>query len=277
MHREALRFLWSAALTLKLLSAWKGRRRRGATAAVDISEKAGIRYLHLGSDTVQSAMRLADPDHLELAYTRTMMAFLLFKPDPSMITSVGLGGGSINKWMYRHLADARQTVLEINPQVIATARQQFHVPQEDERLHIIEADAAQWIAEHPDSADVVLIDGYDGEALVEALATVEFYQAAAQTLVRDGVLVVNLWGSDRRFDDNLHRIETAFEGRVTCVPALQKGNIIVFAFRRTPAGLRWDELRERARLLEERYDLEFIRFVEAMKRLNPHTEKRLLI
>jgi hypothetical protein len=59
--------------------------------------------------------------------------------------------------------------------------------------------------------------------------------------------------------------------------ALQKGNIIVLAFKRRPVRLRWDELRERARTLEACYGLEFLRFLEAMKRLNPHTDKRLLI
>ena len=89
--------------------------------------------------------------------------------------------------------------------------------------------------------------------------------------------MVNLWGSDRRFDEYLQRIEGAFEGQVVCVPALQKGNIIVLAFKRSPAQLRWDELRDKARALEAAYGLEFLRFVEVLKRLNPHTDKRLLI
>jgi len=34
---------------------------------------------------------------------------------------------------------------------------------------------------------------------------------------------------------------------------------------------------DRARELEAAYGLEFLRFVEVLKRLNPHTEKRLLV
>jgi spermidine synthase len=262
---------------LKLLNSWRGRRRQAADAGVEISEEGGIRYLHLGSSTIQSGMRLDQPDELVLAYTRSMMAFLLFVGEPKTVVSIGLGGGSVNKWIYRRFAQTRQTVLELNPRVIAVARQHFHLPPDDERLQVVEGDGARWVADHPDSTDVILVDGYDGDAQVEELATQQFYAAAARALVRDGVLVVNLWGSSRSFDDYLHRIELAFEGRVTCVPALQKGNIIVLGFRRAPAHLRWDELRERARLLEARYGLEFVRFVEVLKRLNPHTEKRLLI
>jgi len=258
---------------LKLLQGFRNRRQVGADASVEISEQDGVRYLHLGSSTIQSGMRLSDPDDLALSYTRSMMAFLLFVPEPQRILSVGLGGGSVNKWMYRKFPAATQVVLELNPRVIAAARQYFHLPPDDERLRVIQGDGAQWIAEHPDSADVVLVDGYDGQSQVEELTTLEFYRTAARALRRDGVLVVNLWGSDRKFDDNLQRIE----GQVACVPAQQKGNIIVLAFRRRPAQSRWDELRDRARLLEARYGLEFLRFVEVMKRLNPHTEKRLLI
>ena len=89
--------------------------------------------------------------------------------------------------------------------------------------------------------------------------------------------MVNLWGNDRRFDDYLKRIEGAFEGQVCCIPAAQRGNIIVLAFKSQPVATRWDELRERARLLEEQFGVEFAEFVEAMKRLNPHTSRRLII
>jgi spermidine synthase len=262
---------------LKLWNGLRSSRRTGVDASVEISEQDGIRYLHLGSDTIQSGMRLSDPDELALSYTRSMMAFLLFVPEPQRVVSVGLGGGSVNKWMYRHFSHATQVALELNPRVIAAARRYFHLPSDDERFQVIQADGARWVGEHPDSADVVLVDGYDGESQVEALATPEFYAGAARALRREGVLVVNLWGSDRRFDEYLQRIEAAFEGQVACVPALQKGNIIVLAFKRRPLQLRWDDLRERARMLEARYGLEFLRFLEVMKRLNPHTDKRLLI
>ena len=262
---------------MKLWKGSGGRRRNGADATVEISEKEGIRYLHLGSDTIQSGMRLTQPDELVLAYTRSMMAVLLFVSEPQRVVSVGLGGGSVNKWMYRHFPHALQVVLELNPAVIAAARQYFHLPSDDERLQVLHAEGALWVRQHRDSADVILVDGYDGESQVEELATAEFYSAVSAALRRDGVLVVNLWGSDTRFDDYLRRIEAAFDGQVACVPALQKGNIIVLAFKRRPTQLRWDDLREQARMLEARYGLEFLRFVEVMKRLNPHTEKRLLI
>ena len=262
---------------MKLWKSWRGARRNGVSTHVEISEEDGIRYLHLGTDTIQSGMRVSAPDELVLAYTRSMMSFLLFTAEPSRVVTIGLGGGSVNKWIYRHFPKSRQLAVELNPQVIDIARRYFCVPDDNERFAIVQADGAQWIGEHADSAELILVDGYDGVALVDELSTAEFYGGCARALSSHGVLVVNLWGSDRRYGENLQRIEGAFDGQVVCVPALQKGNIIVLAFKRSPARLRWDELRDRARELEAAYGLEFLRFVEVLKRLNPHTEKRLLV
>jgi spermidine synthase len=262
---------------VKLWSSLTRPRAGGAAGNVQISEKSGVRYLHLGSSTIQSGMRLAAPDELVLSYTRSMMSFMLFLPEPERIITIGLGGGSVNKWFYRFLPRSRQVAVELNAHVIAVARQYFQVPPNDERFHIIQADGAQWIGNQPESADVILVDGYDGVAQAEELATPDFYAACARALRTSGVLVVNLWGSDRSYADYLQRIEAAFDGQVVCVPALQKSNIIVLGFKRCPAELRWDELRERAKQLEAAYGLEFVRFVEVMKQLNPHTDKRLLI
>jgi spermidine synthase len=142
---------------------------------------------------------------------------------------------------------------------------------------VVEADGADWIASHPGSADAILVDGYTGKAQAGELATDEFYAMAGEALTREGVLVVNLWGSERQFDLNLQRIERAFGGKVCLLPAEQRGNIVVFAFRRRPPHTRWDELHRAAAQLEAQTGLEFPRFVEGLRKLNPHDGRRLWI
>ena len=253
------------------------RRPAGAGDEVQISEQDGVRYLHLGSDTVQSGMRLADPTELVLSYTRSMLAFLLFAPPPRRLVNVGLGGGSLTKWIHRHLPETQQVVIELNPKVIACARSHFHLPPDDARLRVLQGDGAAWVAQHPDCCEVILVDGYDGIAQATELATREFYANAARALHPDGILVVNLWGNDRRFDEYLQRIEAAFDGQVCCLPAAQRGNIAVLAFRSKPVATRWDELRDQARRLQSRYAIEFPDLVGSMRQLNPHTSRRLLV
>ena len=59
-----------------------------------VCETATTRALHFDIAETQSCMLIGDPDALALEYTRTMMGFLLFNPEPRQITMIGLGGGS---------------------------------------------------------------------------------------------------------------------------------------------------------------------------------------
>ena len=110
---------------------------------VDISEEAGVRYLHFGSEWIQGAMRIARPWALELDYTREMMASLLLRAEPAWPRSVlliGLGAASLTKFLYRHRPQAKLTVVEIEPSVVAAAQQFFKLPEDPKRLKIEIAD-----------------------------------------------------------------------------------------------------------------------------------------
>ncbi len=102
------------------------------------------RFLHFDLDAVQSAMDLRQPDRLCLAYTRKMMAFLLFNRAPKRILLLGLGGGSLAKFCYRHLPTAAFTAVEVNDHVLAL-RDEFCVPADDERFRVIHGDGASYV------------------------------------------------------------------------------------------------------------------------------------
>lgn len=244
---------------------------------IDVSECDGVRTLHLGSTAIQSAMRIAKPDHLELAYTRAMMAFLLFKPEPSEILMVGLGGGSLAKFVHQYMDGAKTVVVEISPKVVTVARHLFHLPEDDERLSVIIEDGAAYLPGRKSIADIVMIDAYDGHAQPELLTTRLFYAHAREALKEEGILVVNLWGSDKHFSTYLSRIEEAFDNLVLCLPTEKRGNIIVFGFKSYIGNFDWQMLKAAAKILSSRYGLEFADFVEGLKKMNRHTEKKLLL
>jgi spermidine synthase len=262
---------------MNFFARWRLRKPAPDADSVYVTERFGVRSLHIGSDTIQSSMRLARPNDLELAYTRSMMAFLLFRPPPRRVLMVGLGGGSLAKFVYHRFPDAVIEVLEINPQVVAVARRLFGLPASDARLTVRVCDAAEYIAAGADGFDAILVDGYDGDSQVVELATTAFYNACRRRLEPGGVLVVNLWGSDRQFDEYLARVEAVFPGGTLCLPAEKPGNVIVFGFRDPPPALRWDELEQSAAALEPRYALEFGRFVRGLRKMNRHDAERLYI
>ena len=190
---------------------------------------------------------------------------------------MGLGGGSLTKFIYHRLPQARIVAVEVNPRVVEVARQYFLVPPDDERLKIVVADGAEYLKKDNLRADVMVIDGYDAESQVEALSTPVFYRDCARVLGEAGLLVVNLWGGDRNFSTCVDRLAKAFDGLVACLPAGRPGNIAAFAFKRSPGRPTWQELRARGEQLESIYGLEFTRFVQELAVMNPHDNERLLL
>ena len=247
---------------------WLWRKTTGGDDEVYLTERFGVRSLHIGSDTIQSSMRIARPNDLELAYTRSMMAFLLFNEHPARIFMIGLGGGSLAKFIYHRMPEARLDVIEVNPRVLAIARSSFHVPADNERFAVRLGDGAEWVARAGPPVDAIVVDGYDGASQVAELSTPLFYETCRRRLASGGVLVVNLWGNDRRFDQFLRRIESAFPAATLCLPAERPGNVIVFGFRDSPGSAQWAALSEKARALEARYGLEFGRFVHGLQKMN---------
>ena len=252
---------------MRLFSRQRAQARSGFDP-VEVSEKGGVRYLHLGGAAVQSAMRIRDPFALELEYTRAMMAFLLFHPAPREAALIGLGGGSLAKYIHRRLPECRLAAVDLNPEVIAAARAYFLLPADDERLTVIEGDGAAFVEAQPDSRDVLLVDAYDARRIVEALASEAFYRSCRAHLRPGGVAVFNLWGSEDRFGLYLHRINEAFSHHTLILPAEKKSNIIVFGFKPPLPETGFQPLAERARELARRLDLEFPGFLDRMRTCN---------
>ena len=245
------------------------RQTRGEShAQAEISEKKGIRYLHLGGIAVQSAMRIRDPYALELEYTRAMMAFLLFRPAPKHVALIGLGGGSLAKFIHRHLPETRLTALEVNPEVVAAARSYFHLPENDRRLNVVVGDGARYVHEQGKDLDVLLVDGYDANRIVDVLSTPDFYAACRAALAPGGVAVFNLWGNDRLYDLYHERIAQTFDDQVLKLPAEKKGNIQLFAFKPPLPDLRLTSLATAASEIQADLGLEMPAFVERLGQYN---------
>jgi spermidine synthase len=248
--------------------------------SVDISENAGVRNLHFGSEWIQGAMRIARPWSLELAYTREMMAGLLLRPLdlwPRHALLIGLGAGSLAKFIYRHLPDCRITVVEINPQVEFIARQYFKLPDDPRRLDVVIACGADYMLGGDRRFDMMLIDGYDPEARAGVLDTEPFYQACRARLSNKGICSVNLLGRNKRFASSIERIRSAFDDRVAVFPSCDSGNTIAFATGGEPVDVSLNELRSRATQLKKETRLDLLPTISRLQLAHPLPDGRLRI
>lgn len=248
--------------------------------SIDISEEAGVRYLHFGSSWVQGAMRIARPWALELAYTREMMAGLILHPDdgwPRNALLIGMGAASLPKFIYRNLPACRMTVVEIQPGVVAAARQFFKLPDDPARLEVVIDDGADFVAQNGPHYDLILSDGFGPDARPGRLDRVDFYAACRQRLAPNGLFVCNLLGRSRGFQASVERIRAAFERRTLVFPSGDSGNTIAFATTGDRIALTPDEARERARKLKADTGLDLLPTVSRLQLAVPTAAGRWVL
>lgn len=223
------------------------------------------RFLHFDFDAVQSVMDLRRPERLCLAYTRKMMAFLLFNRLPRRILLLGLGGGSLARFCYRYLPRSALTAIELNEHVLSL-REEFCVPADDGRFRVIHTDGAKYVAQLSTYKDVILADACDRAGIAPEMNDTRFYRNVFRSLAPGGVLVANLCGGSGSRNAHLLRIHQVFEDRWLALPVHVDGNLIVFAFRDAAPAAPFAELVAAAPGLRREFGLDFPMYVQRIAR-----------
>lgn len=219
--------------------------------------------LYFDGRNVQSSMRVDDPNALAFGYTRAMMGFLLFQPAPRDILIVGLGGGSLSKYCYHELPDCTVTTVELSAAVIGL-RDEFAIPADNARFRVIHADAALYMRNQSETADVILLDGYAPHGLPAELMSQTFYNDCFRTLRPGGVLSANLWGADIKLRACFARIRHSFEARLLHVKSETSNNDIAFGLKQIELP-KWADLQARARHLQRETGMNFTDLLDGLR------------
>ncbi|MDR0458389.1 MAG: spermidine synthase [Burkholderiaceae bacterium] len=237
---------------------------------VNLSEYDGVRYLHLGSQWVQGAMRIAAPFDLELEYVQRMMAWLLFMTPESVpgrhAMQLGLGAGAITRFCYKKLS-MTCTAVELNPRVADVCRAWFKLPAEGPQLRVLIADAGREIqqAEWLGTVDALAVDLYDSDAAAPVIGSAAFYADCQRILASDGVMTVNLFGRAENFERSLAHICAAFGARaVWRFKPTREDNTVVLAQRTAQRPAR-DVLQARAEAIEARWGLPASKWLRVLR------------
>jgi len=248
---------------------------------VTFSESGGIRYLHFGSELIQGAMRIRDPQEIYLEYNQQMMAWLLFlETKPGMrVAQLGLGTGALTKFTHHYCPAVKSTVVELNPAVIVSARTMFNVPDDDRRLETIQVDAKQFVKnrKYRNTFDAVQVDLYDAICDGPSASTLDFYKGCFEILKSPGVLTVNLFSRHKSFDINLQNICEAFDNRVLLFPESHDCNVVAIAFKGPQLEAEWRDVTARAKLIREQTYLPTNKWVSGLSRENARQESKLSI
>lgn len=242
---------------------------------LEIVERNGVRSLHFGTLSRQSSMSLTDPEQLVLAYVRAMTAWLLFKDTVDEVLIVGLGGGSLAKFLLHHFPDCRLCAVEYRKSVVKIARSHFGLPL-DNRLKVIIDDGGHFIRQRTETLrekfSLIFLDAFDEEGMATSLRNIAFFDACRNILKPDGILVINLWTTDKPlYASCFDWLDSAFNSKILFLPVRDKGNSIGFAFNKGNPVYELNQLRNRAIALEHLYRIEFPSFLKDICRQNAST------
>jgi spermidine synthase len=233
---------------------------------IRITEEHGVRFLEFGGHWIQGAMRIDEPWALELEYAQAMMLPLLLKPAawPRTVLQVGLGAGSLAKFLHRHRPRARIDVVEIDAEVALHAWQAFELPDESARFRVEIEDAYAFVARARRRYDFMLVDGFDSKAEAGRLDSPAFYRNCRSRLAPGGILVANLIGKRRLPREGIGRLRKAFDGRIQVLPR-NEANTIVVAATGEPKRFTRSALEARARRLRAHTGLDLAPLLGAIR------------
>jgi len=248
---------------------------------LEVVESKGVRSLHFGSDSRQSSMLLADPDSLELSYVRAMTSWLIFKPDWEKALVIGLGGGSLTKYLLNHFPDCRIKAVESRQSVVKIARSHFGLPL-DPRLKVIIDDGGDYVRQQArtglEQYSLLLVDAFNHDGMAESINHEAFFEACKMLLKKDGLLVINLWGGTKNpvFQQVALWLGQVFDWKILFLPVRNRGNIIALAFNDDAPAYSIKELKVKAAAFEQKYQIEFPAFLKDFCKHNASTIKQVI-
>jgi len=182
-----------------------------STLTVIDSEAEGTRTLYL-NNMPHSAMYLNGSNRAVYRYTDYFNMAFLFNPEAERVLFIGGGGFSGPKQFLEYYPNATVDVVEIDPEVVAVAREHFGVT-DDPRLRVFAMDGRTFLRE-AGTYDIVVLDAYSKTYVPFHLMTREFFEALDEHLSPDGVVVSNLISSLIGDTSELLKAEVATIGSV---------------------------------------------------------------
>ena len=254
-------------------------REQSDNGIIEVVDEGDRRSLHFGTYPKQSCMSLAKPYALMLGYTKAMMASLIFQPKPQRVLIIGLGGGSLVKFLLHHFSDCHIDVVELRQDVINIARRFFMVPTHHSQLNLYIDEGYHFVQQQfyqdVQGYDMILVDAYDHQSMAESVGSQAFFDACCSLLKQNGVMGINLWGGGG-IQPIVSKIKNSFHAGIATLPVPDRGNIIAFGVLNpiTTTGLK--KQRERVKVLEQGYLIGLPQSLQTIIRRNHRLHQLLL-
>lgn len=238
-------------------------RKNSLYTGIFVYQKDSIVTLRFGmrdNVAIQSQVDLQNPRQHLLEYSQMSFCGLLYNPDPNSVLVLGQGGGVIPRDIHHYYPNAVIDVAEIDPEIPVIAKQYFgFVP--DEKLRVNVEDGRMFIKklllkEPERKYDWVILDAFNGDYIPFHLMTKEFLQEVKSILSENGVVVANVFSSNRLFDAEWKTFLDVFDSCQVYI-GNNSGNAMLVSTRKNVKPLTQNEAVERAAKLQTARKFEF--------------------
>ncbi|MHC4265480.1 MAG: spermidine synthase [Planctomycetota bacterium] len=221
---------------------------------------------------IQSQVNLSNLRQLRLEYSKLAFCGLLYKPEPKKVLVLGLGGGVIPREMHYYFPELLVDVVEIDPEIPKIAKEFFSFS-EDARLKVHVDDGRMFIKkqlglEPVPKYDIIILDAFNSDYIPFHLMTREFLEQVKGVLAEDGVVVANVFHSNRLFDAELKTFLNVFE-RCQVFFGTTSMNAMLTAPGQAGQTLTVKEAVEQAKILQRKHRFSF-NMATVANRLRPN-------
>jgi spermidine synthase len=253
-HFLALGFVWALGLCVPAVAGEKLllERKSPYNTILVTEDDRGLRILRFEKDGArQSVVKLGDPDHLELPYTRAIPVAFVFVEKPQSVLVVGLGGGTIPGFLRKRFPGLGIDVVEIDPGVAEVARSHFGF-REDAKMHAYVDDGRRFIERSGRLYDIIFLDAFGTDSVPYRLVTREFLVGVSRALTPRGVVIGNVWGpGSNPLYDSMVRTYQAVYDEVSMLDVHGANNKIVVASPRKQSFSKAELVRRARQLTRE--------------------------
>ena len=111
---------------------------------IQVIDNPQTRHLRFGNTVKQSSMLINYPDALALKYIRTMVQGLVLNSNPKNVLFLGLGAGSLVKYVNKYFDVSRIDVVELLPDVVDISQKYFGLDESD-KINIVTDTAINYL------------------------------------------------------------------------------------------------------------------------------------
>ena len=233
-----------------------------------------LRFGRRAAVPIQTQVNLDDLQQHMLEYTSLTFCGLLYQPEPKHVLVLGLGGGVIPRDLRHYYPDAVIDVAEIDGEIVPLAKEYFAF-EEDDTLKVHVDDGRMFIKKRMrnDEApkyDIIVLDAFNGDYIPFHLMTREFLEEVKAVLADDGVVVANVFSSNRLFDAEMATFLAVF-GRCQVYMGRTSGNAMLISPGPKGSVLTVDEVQKQARRLQEKHRFDF-NLISVAKCIRPNIQ-----